>query len=261
MSSSSSSSSKLPFGLSSVLRPLSPPLSKTRLKSNLFVLFLFSLRSFFAPYLTIRTLIVKLGDGLQKRKGREGSWTDNSLYLIEFIIQIIMVWNIIEAIVSIQYPSTYIPPVREGLVMTPSKVTSPLTRSYSPSSPSHNPSSPSQSLQRSIYRPSSSSNNNAIMNNVGPQTPNRNQQTPHPLSNSTANSSPISLTTAKILNLPPPTNHSPNKGLFFEKKDSQSQSQPSNSVGGDFVLIDREEKDWVDNVWKGVRGKSGKIGL
>lgn len=32
-------------------------------------------------------------------------------------------------------------------------------------------------------------------------------------------------------------------------------------MGGDFVLVDRDEKEWVDNVWKGVRGKAGRVGL
>ena len=31
--------------------------------------------------------------------------------------------------------------------------------------------------------------------------------------------------------------------------------------GGDFVMVEREEKEWVDNVWKGVRGKGGRKGL
>lgn len=33
------------------------------------------------------------------------------------------------------------------------------------------------------------------------------------------------------------------------------------NMGGDFVLVDRDEKEWVDNVWKGVRGKAGRVGL
>lgn len=32
-------------------------------------------------------------------------------------------------------------------------------------------------------------------------------------------------------------------------------------MGGDFVLVDRDEKEWVDNVWKGVKGKGGRVGL
>jgi hypothetical protein len=28
----------------------------------------------------------------------------------------------------------------------------------------------------------------------------------------------------------------------------------------EFIMVEREEKEWVDNVWKGVRGKGGKIG-
>lgn len=30
---------------------------------------------------------------------------------------------------------------------------------------------------------------------------------------------------------------------------------------GEFVLIEGAEREWVDNVWKGVRGKGGRVGI
>lgn len=81
------------------------------------------------------------------------------------------------------------------------------------------------------------------------------------LSNST--STPLSSSTAKILNLPP--TESPSSGLFYERSQERSQSTAgangAANMGGDFVLVDRDEKEWVDNVWKGVRGKAGRVGL
>ncbi|KAK6904000.1 hypothetical protein L486_03576 [Kwoniella mangroviensis CBS 10435] len=253
------SSSSLPFGLSTLFKPLSPSLARTRLKSNLFILFLFQLiKGYFSPYITIRSIIIKLSDGyLQGRKGREESWGENGIYVIEFLISSILVWNIIESTISIQYPQEYIPPIRQNLVLTPSKVSSPLTRSYSPAS-SSTPSSSSQSQsqsQRSLY-PSTPTRNQLTSSTSSNL--NQSQSKPHPLSNST------SKTTAQIFNLPY-DNSSPSKsGLFFEKKDSPPNTKTQGAgggVGGDFVLVDREEKDWVDNVLKGVRGKGGKVGL
>ncbi|WWD00309.1 hypothetical protein V866_007220 [Kwoniella sp. B9012] len=252
----SRSSSSLPFGLSTLFKPLSPSLARTRLKSNLFILFLFQLiKGYFSPYITIRSIIIKLSDGyLQGRKGREESWGENGIYVIEFLISSILVWNIIESTISIQYPQEYIPPIRQNLILTPSKVSSPLTRSYSPASSSTPSSSQSQSQsQRSLY-PSTPTRNQLTSSTSSNL--NQSQSKPHPLSNST------SKTTAQIFNLPY-DNSSPSKsGLFFEKKDSPPNiNAQGGGVGGDFVLVDREEKDWVDNVLKGVRGKGGKVGL
>lgn len=39
---------------------------------------------------------------------------------------LILVWNIIEAIVALQYPSTYVPPQPRGMELTPTKISSPL---------------------------------------------------------------------------------------------------------------------------------------
>ncbi|OCF39950.1 hypothetical protein I317_06262 [Kwoniella heveanensis CBS 569] len=286
-------SSTLPFGLSRVLRPLSPPLARTRLKSNLFALFLFTLRNVFPPFLALRAGLVKVADAVQGRKGREASYGDTVLYLLELLTNLVLLFNILEAVVAIQYPSTYTPAQPTGMKMTPVKVSSPLTRSYSPSKPSSASSSSassqpslsasqSQSLQRSIFRPNGSTNTTS--SGGAPQTPTRNPSTPGPSnklltstnSNSNlspskqtqrpVNASPLSSSTAKILNLS--TSESPSKnssGLFFDHSQGQGQGQQGQngqSVGGDdFVLVDREEKEWVDNVWKGVRGKGGKVRL
>ncbi|WVW78730.1 hypothetical protein I302_100690 [Kwoniella bestiolae CBS 10118] len=269
--SSPSPSGPLPFGLSNLFRPLSPSLARTRLKSNLFILFLFQLiKGYFSPYITIRSIIVRVCDTyIQGRKGRQESWGENGFYVFEFMVSTILIWNILEAIISIQYPLEYVPPVRRGMVLTPSKVSSPLTRSYSPSTSTSSPASSSTpstqpSLQRSLY-PSTPNRNTPTTQLTSSTSSNLNQSQlkPHPLSNST--SSPISKTTAQIFNLPY-DNSSPSKsGLFFEKKDQpqqqQSSSQGGGGVGGDFVLVDRGEKEWVDNVLKGVRGKGGKVSL
>lgn len=75
---------------------------------------------------------------------------------------------------------------------------------------------------------------------------------------------------------------SPSSGLFYDPNSaaspskvalSQSQSRgtpvaavrtappPQPEKRRDFVLVDREEREWVDNVWKGVRGKASHFGL
>lgn len=73
---------------------------------------------------------------------------------------------------------------------------------------------------------------------------------------------------------------SPSAGLFYDpnstaspSKVALSQSQRGNGTPvqkhpapapqekNDFVLVDREEREWIDNVWKGVRGKAGRLGL
>lgn len=74
---------------------------------------------------------------------------------------------------------------------------------------------------------------------------------------------------------------SPSAGLFYDPDSTASpakvalslsqrgqstptqkpaQPQPTEKKDG-FVLVDREEREWVDNVWKGVRGKAGRLGL
>ncbi|WWC67688.1 uncharacterized protein I206_101600 [Kwoniella pini CBS 10737] len=246
----STSNSNLPFGLSKIFKPITPKIiAKTKLKSNLFLLFLFKIIFlFFPPYLNLKLLLIKIIDKfIQNRKNlREISYSENVFYYFEFLITSVLIFNIIESFISIQYPINYSPEIKQNLILTPSKLSSPLTRSYSPSKI---PTTSSQTLQRSIYKSSpistpikSSSNQNQNLN----------------ISQSSPNSK--SPTTVKLFKLSSSSsssikNQSPSKsGLFFEEKDKNQQND-------NFILIDREEKLWVDNVLKGVRGKSGKIGL
>ncbi|KAL0255523.1 hypothetical protein I308_100327 [Cryptococcus tetragattii IND107] len=242
----------LPFHLSTILRPLSPSLATARLKSNVFALVLFSLRNFFPPFRAVRSLVLQACDAAQGRVGREKSFGEVGLGLGEALMTLILVWNIIEAIVALQYPSTYVPPQPKGMELTPTKISSPLTRSYSP-----RPSTPSQAIPRQLYRPSPSS-----LNQVQ-QTPSAPSQAVARTALSNSTSTPLSSSTAKILNLPP--TESPSNGLFYERSQERSQGTAGTSgtasMGGDFVLVDRDEKEWVDNVWKGVRGKAGRVGL
>ncbi|WWD22083.1 hypothetical protein CI109_106572 [Kwoniella shandongensis] len=254
-------STPLPFHLSTFLRPLSPPLAQQRLKSNLFILFLRSILPFFSPYRALRaglTSVLNAVQGLWTGRSLsrgEMSWGEGSVWLLESLITLLLCWNILEAIVAIQYPSTYTPPVVQGMKLTPSKVSSPLTRSYSPS-----PSTPTASskqltnstsspLARSIYRPSPSSSSLQQQPQQQPTTPSR-----HPLANSTTSPS-----TAKILNLPIGSSSPSKTGLFFDQQQGETTTSGSRTgTDGDFVLVDREEKEYVDNLWKGVRGKGGR---
>lgn len=53
----------------------------------------------------------------------------DEICLTEALITLVLVWNIVEAIVALQYPSTYVPPQPKGMELTPSKVSSPLVSS------------------------------------------------------------------------------------------------------------------------------------
>lgn len=87
--------------------------------------------------------------------------------------------------------------------------------------------------------------------------------------------SSLSSSTARVLNLAQPGTPS-STGLFYDDTSSASPSKVARGAAGaagtaspaptttrsDFVVVDREEQEWMDNVWMGVRGKSeGKIGL
>lgn len=85
--------------------------------------------------------------------------------------------------------------------------------------------------------------------------------------------SPLSSSTAKMLNLPrsstsssnglfydPNGNNSPSKAAGVTREQDQQQSSAS-GPGGDFVMVDREEREWVDNAWMGVRGRGGQLGM
>jgi hypothetical protein len=215
-------------------------------------------------------------------------------------VTFVLIWNMLEAAVSIKWPRQSATAVPPGLKMTPSRPSSPLvrdalsarldltynhcvsllisqTRAYiTPdrfSTPSKSTPLPPSSLQRFSTPP-----------NPGPytSTPSR---SPNP--NPPHRSSPPSASTAKILNLPSRAPES--TGLFFDPNASASpsklaqsqmhQAQPNpqsrNEVAvtgpgtgrtvqtgtGEFVLIEGAEREWVDNVWKGVRGKGGRVGI
>lgn len=106
----------------------------------------------------------------------------------------------------------------------------------------------------------------------------------HQRTNSNASASRLNTptSTSKMFNLPGPKSTNSNTGLFYDPNDSNSPSKVGRppgqeqqqdqgntgastgsgpGVGGEFVLVDREEKEWVDNVWKGVLGKSGRVGI
>ncbi|ODN96410.1 hypothetical protein L198_04124 [Cryptococcus wingfieldii CBS 7118] len=250
----------LPFHLSLLLRPLSPPVATTRLKANIFALFLFAIRNLFPPYQATKSLLVSLSEKLEGTTGRQQSWGEAGVNIGEGLLAIVLVWNTVEAFVALQYPSTYVPPHPKTMNITPASVSSPLTRPYSPQkscTPTQQPQVSSRALpsSASFQTPSSTP-----LRQAPTQAHQLSQSTSHPLSSST--SSNLSSSTARILNLPVP--ESPSNGLFYERKSPVKAGAAAGAVGGvggDFVLVDRDEKEWVDNVWKGVRGKGGKLAL
>lgn len=84
----------------------------------------------------------------------------------------------------------------------------------------------------------------------------------------------LSASTARALNLSQ-NGLSSSTGLFYDDTTSSSPSKVARGAAGtagasppkaaasrsDFVVVDREQREWVDNVWKGVRGKGRKVGL
>ncbi|GFZ49157.1 hypothetical protein JCM24511_06907 [Saitozyma sp. JCM 24511] len=275
-----------PAPLLALFRPLPVSLARTRLKSNFLALLFFSfVQTLFTPYLSIRRSVIYLIDEhVQHRVGGQGSYAAAGFWWLESAVTFILIWNMLEAAVSIKWPRQSATAVPQGLKMTPSRPSSPLTRAYiTPdrfSTPSKSTPLPPSSLQRFSTPP-----------NPGPyaSTPSRSPNPPH-------RSSPLSASTAKILNLPSRAPES--TGLFFDPNASASpsklaqsqmqQSQPQlqnqssstqsrNEVAvtgtgtgtgrtvqtgtGEFVLIEGAEREWVDNVWKGVRGKGGRVGI
>jgi hypothetical protein len=89
-----------------------------------------------------------------------------------------------------------------------------------------------------------------------------------------AGSPALSASTARALNLSQ-NGLASSTGLFYDDTTSSSPSKVARGRGGaagssppkaatsrsDFVVVDREQREWVDNVWKGVRGKGRKVGL
>ncbi|KAL1409764.1 hypothetical protein Q8F55_003761 [Vanrija albida] len=239
--------------------PLPAPLARSRLKSNLGALALFAfLRAVFTPYISLRAVVVALADrllalGSFQRRGSGLVWW------IETLVTLSLLYNIAEAAYWVQQPPVP-PPAPKGMAFVPISKSSPLTRSYPPEPAASTPvrSSAAQSqLAQSIYRAS----------------PNRPGATTTP-----ERQSPLSSSTARILNLAQPAPSS--TGLFYDDSGSASPSKvargglgaSTSSVAApaaattttrrsDFVVVERDEKEWVDNVWKGVRGKGRSIGL
>lgn len=97
-------------------------------------------------------------------------------------------------------------------------------------------------------------------------TPTRNPRTPE-------RSSPLSSSTARVLNLQEQGTPS-QTGLFYDDNSTASPSKAALGASAQHTSspqkstrapaapgLDREEREWVDNVWKGVRGKGRKVGL
>lgn len=97
-------------------------------------------------------------------------------------------------------------------------------------------------------------------------TPTRNPMTPE-------RSSPLSSSTARVLNLQQQGTPS-QTGLFYDESGSASPSKAALGASAQHTSsplkttraptapsLDREEREWVDNVWKGVRGKVRKVGF
>ena len=93
-------------------------------------------------------------------------------------------------------------------------------------------------------------NSNQLGNRFStPTKPNQNTaQSPNP------RNSPLSASTASILNLPRETTTPTRKGLFHE-------ATAGGQGTGQYVVVNKDDQEWVDNVWKGVRGKGGRLGL
>lgn len=188
---------------------------------------------------------------------------------LETLITLVLLYNIAEAAYWLQHPQPAVPPTPRGLKLVPVLESSPLTRSYSPAPDlgtnplSGTPATPlrTQALTHSLYR----STGTPLRSGSGAvATPERPTGSPS-----------LSASTARALNLNQ-SGAASSTGLFY---DDASASSPSKVARGtaraagaspprpatsrsDFVAVDREQREWVDNVWKGVRAKSGgKLGL
>ncbi|WVO16246.1 hypothetical protein L204_103918 [Cryptococcus depauperatus] len=248
----------LPLGLSTILRPLSPPVATTRLKLNASTLAFFLLRNLFPPFRVLKSLAITTLDILQRKVGRRWCLGETIFSIAETLLLILFIWNCVEAAVALQYSSTYVPLEPKGSTITPLKKSSPLTRSYYSS-----PSTPSQAQPRQLFRPSASPLSQISQSHLyQSQTPNLGTK-PLDASTSSQPSSSISPSTARLLNLPLPV--SPSNGFFYEQNyDTPIKTNVPGNAGradNEFVLVDRNEKEWADNVWKGVIGKGGRVAL
>ncbi|KAK4685373.1 hypothetical protein P7C73_g4780, partial [Tremellales sp. Uapishka_1] len=216
-----------------LLHSLPPTLALSRLKQNLFLLFLLTvLRFVFPPYRIIRRGIIYIVEDTLRR----GAMASNLFWIAETLLSAGLLWNVVEAGCSIHSPPAMSTNTARGAV-TPGGLkmiqpikSSPLTRAYpTPDRPS---------------RPAPTSN--ALT------TPTAKQQFSTP--SSAHRNSPLSSSTSSLFNLPTGSPSS-STGLFF---DSPSKPPPQQMTQGSFVMIDREDREWSENVWKGVRGKGGR---
>ena len=282
-----------------VLTPLPRSIALPRLKSNASLLFLFLLvQHVFTPYTTLRRGLISLfGHSWMGRAFSSAGMCDFPLCTTgradgcgtETLVMLVLGWNILEAGMAVYYPTNSAAPVPVsgmgmgmgtgmGMKMTPTKMSSPLVRLHAltlyqkadqgPKTRAYpTPDRPGSSLAQSasLSTPKSPTAYTQPHSQPQPQPQSQSQlqrmtsPTPSHLVASPHRHSPLSASTTKIFNLPAPAAPS-STGLFHESNSTDSPSK-SGPPGGEFVLVDREEREWVDNVWKGVRGKSGRVSL
>ncbi|KAL7424608.1 hypothetical protein Q5752_000292 [Cryptotrichosporon argae] len=238
---------------------LPPALAASRLRSNILGLVLITaVRALFVPYLLVRRALVNLIDAVGPdfavpTRGARVVWWLETIFTLVFIV------NAVHAAYYVAYPHPLQPPAGPKLVPTP--MSSPLTRGYLTSS-SATPSSSASSASRALSTPSKPGGS------TGKRALGKDYRS-SPLA--------VSTSTARAFNL---ASHTPPSatGLFYDDSARASPSkvgrqvataesnaapapQPSpasSAAGGEFVVIGREEKEWAENVWKGVRGRRRK---
>ncbi|CAK9783428.1 hypothetical protein CC85DRAFT_325279 [Cutaneotrichosporon oleaginosum] len=217
--------------------PLPAPLARQRLKGNLagLALLIFA-RSVFTPYLALRGLLVSILDAL-------GAPAD-TVWWLETAATALLCWNIFEAAYRVQHPSPA-PPTPAGMKLVPVLQSSPLTRSYEPAA---------------TYTPTRTATQSPLAQSLYKSTPGRHSPT---------RSSPLSSSTARVLNLQQ-SGTATSTGLFYDDNTPASPSKvarPNQETPtkprerATYTVVDREEREWVENVWKGVKGKSHRLGL
>jgi len=155
---------------------------------------------------------------------------------------LVALWNVIEATMAIKYP-TVMPPSTAGRInMTSTRVSSPLVRDMPYRSPRR------ADKKTRAYLPADSTpvkDSNTV----------RYRQQSH-----SPSSSPFPSTPNRLF---APRQESPLKQHSTSLVSSQLGSSlgPSVTSGNDdFVMVDRSEREWVDNIRKSVRGKGGTLG-
>ncbi|BEJ13326.1 hypothetical protein CspHIS471_0305000 [Cutaneotrichosporon sp. HIS471] len=215
--------------------PLSAPLARQRLKGNLAGLaFLFFLRTVFTPYLALRALTVHILVTF-------GAPAD-SVWWLETLVTAVLCFNVFDAAYRVQHAAPP-PPTPAGMKLVPVLRSSPLTRSYEP-----------------VFTPTRTATQSPLAQSLYKSTPGRHSPT---------RSSPLSSSTARVLNIHQPDTPS-STGLFFDNNTPASPSKVARlevetptkpRQRANYTVVDREEREWVDNVWKGVKGKSQRLGL